>query len=205
MTRHLSPDERWEQILGAARQCFLQKGYFATKMDDIAREAGLSKGGVYFHFASKQEVFRALVQQEYEAATAMMDEVAGAHQDMLWALLGLGEHFVGQFASHTEQSRFMAVVAEMALRDEAIASMLRELQQSYIRRIVELLERGVAGGQIRCQDATSTAILLKAMLDGIQAAIAIGYQPDLERLVLAAVELLSRALMVDPPSPPPQV
>ncbi len=200
MTRHLSPDERTDQILTAARACFLAKGYFATKMDEIAYASGLSKGGIYFHFASKREIFRSLVQQEYDAAMAFIDGVQALGGDVMGMLVQLGAHFVEQFAADSDQPRFMLIIGEMALRDEAIQEMLLELQQSYIDRIAAILELGMAQGQVRRVDARSTAIMLKALIDGIQATFAVGYEPELETLLPAAMDVLMRGLVVREPS-----
>ena len=51
--RRLTPQVRMAQILDAALAEFSERGYAATTMDDIARRSGLSKGGLYAHFASK--------------------------------------------------------------------------------------------------------------------------------------------------------
>ncbi|MCP5040631.1 MAG: TetR/AcrR family transcriptional regulator [bacterium] len=58
--RRASAEERREQILQAAFSCFAEKGYHAATMDDLARASGLSKGSLYWHFRSKEEVFIAL-------------------------------------------------------------------------------------------------------------------------------------------------
>lgn len=50
-----------ERILQAAMEVFGERGYQATSMDEIARRAGSSKGGVYFHFPNKQAIFEALI------------------------------------------------------------------------------------------------------------------------------------------------
>ncbi|CAM3948562.1 TetR/AcrR family transcriptional regulator [Roseateles saccharophilus] len=57
----LPPAVRSQQILDAALAVFAERGYAAARMDDIALRAGLSKGGLYAHFASKDEVFEALL------------------------------------------------------------------------------------------------------------------------------------------------
>lgn len=62
LTRLRLPAEmRVHQILDAALQAFANEGYAATRIDDIARLAGLSKGGIYTHFKSKDEIFEALL------------------------------------------------------------------------------------------------------------------------------------------------
>lgn len=61
--RRLPPEERVAQILDAALEQFSQHGFNATRMDDIARACGLSKGGLYVHFGSKDAVFEALLER----------------------------------------------------------------------------------------------------------------------------------------------
>lgn len=50
-----------EKILLAARTVFGQKGFYETKMDDIAREAGIAKGTLYLYFKSKEELYECLI------------------------------------------------------------------------------------------------------------------------------------------------
>lgn len=61
--RRLPPAVRVGQILDAALQEFSQAGYAGARMDDIALRAGLSKGGLYAHFDSKEAVFEALLER----------------------------------------------------------------------------------------------------------------------------------------------
>lgn len=65
---------RRDQILGAAKAVFARKGYQATTIADIAREAGLAYGSIYWYFASKDELFHALMATEETALRAHLDE-----------------------------------------------------------------------------------------------------------------------------------
>lgn len=195
MTKHRSPDERADQILSAARTCFLERGYFATKMDAIAQESGLSKGGIYFHFDSKREIFRALVQQEYDITMGFIDSVVDSEVDMTSKLVELAEHFIQLFAS-SDRPRFMVIIGEMALRDDEIARLLRELQENYFERIAQLLQMGIDSGQLRSTvDPHSSSVVLKAMIDGVQANFAVGVDLDLEAVVAAGLDLLTNGLI----------
>ena len=193
MTKHRSPDERAEQILSAARACFLNEGYFATKMDAIARHSGLSKGGIYFHFESKRDIFLALVQEEYDASMSFIDNVMDQKHGITDMLLELAEHFMQLFAS-TDRPRFMVIMGEMALRDEEVAKMLREMQLNYFKRVSQLLDRSVEDGQVRICDTYAVAIVLKSLLDGVQANFALGIELDLEATIAAAMEILVHGL-----------
>src|SRR5512140_2316913 len=55
------PGERPAQIIDAALDAFSENGFAAAKLDDIARRAGVSKGTIYLYFESKEELFKAVV------------------------------------------------------------------------------------------------------------------------------------------------
>jgi AcrR family transcriptional regulator len=59
-------EQRRRELLEASRRLFLTNGYLETSMDHIAREAGLTKGAVYFHFASKEDILVQLVKSFHE-------------------------------------------------------------------------------------------------------------------------------------------
>lgn len=59
--QRLAPEVRILQILDAALVEFSERGFNAARMDDIASRCGLSKGGLYAHFQSKEQVFKALL------------------------------------------------------------------------------------------------------------------------------------------------
>ena len=69
-------DERRDQILDHAMRLFTQKGYSATKISDIAQSAALSQGLVYHYFASKEEMFIAVVEQTIELSNDAMNRLS---------------------------------------------------------------------------------------------------------------------------------
>jgi TetR/AcrR family transcriptional regulator, transcriptional repressor of aconitase len=64
-------DARRQQILDAARRCFVRNGFHATSMQDVQSEAHLSAGAVYRYFRSKEEIVTAI-------ASGVLHEIAGA-------------------------------------------------------------------------------------------------------------------------------
>lgn len=67
-----SPALRWRrrkedrpgEILAAALACFAERGFAATRLDDVAQRAGVTKGTVYLYFRNKEELFEAVVRQQ---------------------------------------------------------------------------------------------------------------------------------------------
>src|SRR5580700_9107537 len=84
-------DARRDQILDAAKRCFLRDGFHATSMQDLFAEAGLSSGAVYRYFASKDDVIHAVAAEDpgasVGAALAEVLEIAQARD----ARDGLGQ------------------------------------------------------------------------------------------------------------------
>src|ERR1700758_5239590 len=70
-------------LLAAARRVFLERGYFAATLDQIADEAGFSKGAVYSRFASKADMFLALLEDR-------ISERAGQNAQLAEDLAGTG-------------------------------------------------------------------------------------------------------------------
>ena len=54
--------ERPEEIVAAAMEVFAEKGFAAARLDDIAARAGVSKGALYLYFATKEDIFRAVIE-----------------------------------------------------------------------------------------------------------------------------------------------
>lgn len=69
-------DARRDQILSAARRCFLRDGFHATSMQDLFAEAGLSSGAVYRYFASKDDMIIAIAEENMRDVVAMVHDVA---------------------------------------------------------------------------------------------------------------------------------
>ncbi len=75
--QRLAPVQRVPLILDAALQEFSRRGFAATRMDDIAQRCGLSKGGLYAHFDSKEAVFKALLDRSLQRTDwAQMPQLA---------------------------------------------------------------------------------------------------------------------------------
>jgi AcrR family transcriptional regulator len=78
------------EIVEAAMQVFAEKGFAAAKLDEIAARAGVSKGGLYLYFDTKEEIFRAVVEQaiapNLDVARAMLAGHPGPFPDLVRGL-----------------------------------------------------------------------------------------------------------------------
>jgi AcrR family transcriptional regulator len=143
-------EERAPEILDAALACFSEKGFAATRMEDIARRAGISKGTIYLYFESKEAVFKALAQR---VVGSRMGEIAVLLQDFQGStpdLLRLVLTKVGSIVSAGD----VAVLPRMVLAE---AGNFPELAQHWRREVVDrslalwetIIRRGQARGEFR--------------------------------------------------------
>src|SRR5262249_61464409 len=73
-----TPQARRQTILEAAITVFAQHGFDAATTDDIARAAGLSKGGLYWHFKSKDDILAAILMQLFDQELGVLQQMIAA-------------------------------------------------------------------------------------------------------------------------------
>lgn len=81
MTRKNNPKQAIENIITISAKLFAEKGYDKTSMQDIADAVGMSKGGIFHHFSSKEDIFNAVMERQFEQITETvkkwLDEMHG--------------------------------------------------------------------------------------------------------------------------------
>ncbi len=190
MTRHLPQDERRGQILNAARHCFIQNGYAKTRVDDIAKAASLSKGGVYFHFESKRQIFDALLDQQVERTMKRLKDVETNNAPLTAKLAAFGQDFAENLGESDERRRFITVIAEMGLRDPGVLQVLQQQHEQYVELLERWIRQAVESQEIREVDPRATAQVLKALVDGVEQEAALGYSLDMPTLLMSAIDVL---------------
>jgi TetR/AcrR family transcriptional regulator, cholesterol catabolism regulator len=125
----MDSEERWEEILAAASQIFLEKGYEAASVQDIASAVGILKGSVYYYIKTKEDLLYELVRRAQAERMDVLDEdraLRGAPApERLRA-------FIGRWMAETEQQRVWNIVAE---RD------FRKLSSRRLKTVIERRDR----------------------------------------------------------------
>ncbi len=183
MTKHLTEAERRGQILRAARAVFIEKGYLAARVEDVAARAGLSKGAVYFYFQSKRDLLLALVQEEHETTYSFLESAEADFRPAAIKLLDLGKKYLDYFAGLKSPPRFFLMMCEQGIRDEEIREELTAVHRRFVDAATLILAQGQSEGAFRKGDPAAMAQLLKAIIDGLAGEAAIGIRPDPERLM----------------------
>lgn len=156
-----------ERVLRAAARTFRQLGYTAASLRDIAEQAGLKAGSLYYHFDSKEALAEAVMdrgvmgaRQRAEAAVAELD----AHAD---ALMAVGAAFRGHLGYLLEEADFAVATLRM-LHQTPDAVRIRHLrkQRAFGRFYAELFEQARKAGLIRDEfDLSALRMLLLGALN----------------------------------------
>jgi AcrR family transcriptional regulator len=86
-TRQRRKEARPQELLDAAIELFAQKGFAATRSDEVAARAGVSKGTLYLYYPSKEELFKAVVRNKLSSLIAEGEELAAGFTGSTSALL----------------------------------------------------------------------------------------------------------------------
>lgn len=152
---------RPDEILDAALDAFLENGFEATRMDDVAARAGLSKAGVYLYFESKEALLKALIVRAVKPVADQAEHLAAAGLNRPLDALSL---IVGALTSRLEDPRVVAVprlVLSIAPGFPDLVQFYREQVIDRARRAVEaLVQACVAEGTFRPVNAGAAAKLI---------------------------------------------
>jgi len=103
-------DARPSELLSAALDTFVEKGYAAAKLDDIAARAGVSKGTLYLYFDNKEALFKAVVQ---EGLVPVIEEGEALIRDYQGSAVELLRHIVRRWWESIGATRFAGVIKLM--------------------------------------------------------------------------------------------
>jgi AcrR family transcriptional regulator len=161
------PAERRRQILEAAERIFSRKGFDKARMDDIVREAGLSKGSLYWYFKSKDELIRALLDRVFISEMREAESIAeqpGSAEDKLKAFIAIAVREYKHFEKILPLSyEFIALAA----RSKAVRKVIVGYFRHYLDMLTEIIQQGSAEGEFRPVDAALAARSLISMYEGL--------------------------------------
>lgn len=143
-------EDRPEEITAAALAAFAEKGYAATRVDDVAKRAGVSKGLLYLYFKTKEDLFKAVIHSfvvpRIDALTATVDSSELSSEEFL-----RGPFF--EFVKTLPGSPIGILVRLMIAEGPKHPDLLQFYWDNVVSRglaaITLLLERGVESGEFR--------------------------------------------------------
>jgi AcrR family transcriptional regulator len=146
------------QILDGARQVFLLSGYAGASMDEIAVQAKVSKGTLYNHFDSKDDLFRSLIHAEAERITREMPSPDPEDPNPGSALRQIGIAILKVMETPATVATLRLVIGALGRFPRLGEEFLTQSLGPTVKRIAEYLDTHVAAGDIQIQDTRSAAM-----------------------------------------------
>jgi AcrR family transcriptional regulator len=141
--------ERRQAIIEAALDEFIARGFTATRLDDIAKRAGVAKGTIYLHFKDKESMFEELIRTAIVPLIGRMHApppIGGSVRD---AVEAFAKAFIQEIAS-TRRAEIVRVIVAEGPRFPAIADFYyREVVSRGLAGMRALIELGISRGEIK--------------------------------------------------------
>lgn len=185
---------RREQILAAARTCFLRNGLHTTSMQDLIREAGLSVGAVYRYFKSKNEIINAIAESVAGGVTRRLEEIAEAEPPLplTEAMSRVLEIIDAQVEPGGNFPLAVQVWAEATL-DPAIGAIVRARYAGMRAAFRTIAVRAVERGELAADaDVDAVGAALFGMVPGFALQRMLLGEPDRETYLAGVRALVQR-------------
>jgi len=141
---------RRQTILKAARKLFFEKGFKHVTVESISRKADISKGAVYLHFKSKEEIYVQILLSDVERHHKLMTGLIKKGQGAVADLLSLAQSYVDFFLNDRELFRilmsYMLHTDHMNLPDELDKQIVRAVNRN-MDIVVETFQYGIENGE----------------------------------------------------------
>jgi AcrR family transcriptional regulator len=160
-------ETRIKEILDAALICFAEKGYYETTIDDIVKKSGLCKGGIYWYFKSKRDIFIGLIDRFLDEDQKLWQNTLENTKLKTGALKNIGLIFIKKFTENKHKAAFFAEVREAAYRDSVIREKIEKSHNDWHSVITKSLDFAIKHKLIRSNiDTKELAIGVASIIKG---------------------------------------
>jgi AcrR family transcriptional regulator len=191
--------------LAAALELFVEKGFAATRSEEVAKRAGVSKGTLYLYYPSKDELFKAVVRNNLTpmiaAGSDLLQSFEGSARELIDRLLSRWWQDVG---STSAAGIVKLIIAEAGNFPELADFYRREVLEPGRALVTQVIHRGISRGEFRQVNADLAAHALFAPLQYVVINRYTGGMygcgndlPSMQACLLAQVDLLVHGLELD--------
>lgn len=190
----LDKDEVKDAIVNVARHIFSRFGFRKTTMDEIAIASRKGKSSIYYYFASKEEIFKAVVEKE---ASIMKDELLKAHNEAESPAQKLKMHVLVRMRTMEKLANFYSAIKDDYLSHlDFIDKVRKKYDQEEIQMMENILIEGVEKGTFEIEDTALAATAIVTVLKGMEIPLFWGVEEqDVERRLDHLIHILFHGVM----------
>jgi AcrR family transcriptional regulator len=194
--------DRPGEIVQAAMEVFADRGFAAARLEEIARRAGVSKGALYLYFETKEEIFRAVVDQAIAPNMQAVRAMVAAHPGPLSDLLRVVATRVGVLVETLPVGGVVKMVIGEARNFPELARVWHDdLVAHLLGALSDAIRAAQGRGEVRPGDPRAYALqLISPMLIGViwrETFVPVGAQPfNLPALMAQHVETMIQGLQI---------
>ena len=184
-------EERKNQILEAAQKTFSKLGFHKARMSDIAQEANLSKGSIYWYFKSKDEIIISLLDKMFVAEFKNLQPLIDEESQAMERLLTYIDHVISDMENTLKWMPLAYNFLALAFRRNTVRMTIRKYYRTHMDIITPIVQQGIDSGEFAVSNAETTAIALSAIVEGT--ALLWVYDSeniDIEKQIRSSVHLL---------------
>jgi AcrR family transcriptional regulator len=162
-------DERQRRILSSALKVFIRKGFAATKISDIAVEAGMSNGLMYHYFQSKEEIYAELVRRAAAFSRSLLEQVQADGSEPIEQLRALAVRIFRTVEQQQAGGHYFVLILE-AMTSGVYPAQAIECQHGSGRpfeALVCIIEKGQRRGQIVQAEPAQLAVTFFSAIVGL--------------------------------------
>jgi TetR/AcrR family acrAB operon transcriptional repressor len=161
-------------LIEAALSVFCHKGYAQATLEEIAREAGVTRGAIYWHFGNKFEMFYAVLQELYKKAGARIKKIIDSDQRPLGKL----HHLMQEFFLIVSNEEEFGIIEEVQLFKDRNGEEFSRLYKDHVENVKAMRElltviirEGIAAGEFDSRlDPNVVIVALMSYIAGIKSA-----------------------------------
>jgi AcrR family transcriptional regulator len=161
-------DQRRHQIMDAAFAVFSRLGFERASMDDIAKEAGVSKGALYLYYKSKDAIIGKLLQIFFDQALKQIHTITAGEGSVTTQLLNLTRQLAREMDRMAAMQPITLQFYAIAARHADVRQRLRVYFAEYRTVMEEVIRRGIAQGEFHADaNPSEVAITFSALYEGL--------------------------------------
>ena len=142
-----NPEEKQDLIRQAAIRTFSRKGFYNTRAEEIAREAGIAVGTIYNYFASKEEILLSIFKTEFAQRMQVFRNLLASDLPIPDKIRQILENHFSRLSEHGDLAQLL--VQERFNPGAGFRTKLLDLYREMIGRIEELIQEGIKKGWVR--------------------------------------------------------